>query len=110
MRSQRSGNRAATRAQAASWAAASESFFVAWLSCTDKLITPMADLFSEYKVGDFFDEMFAAPGVARPHYSRLLATFKEMGAADFERKRHLAAASFLSQGVTFTVYNDDQGT
>ena len=70
----------------------------------------MADLFSEYKVGDFFDEMFAAPGVARPHYSRLLATFKEMGAADFERKRHLAAASFLGQGVTFTVYNDDQGT
>jgi len=70
----------------------------------------MSDLFSQYKVDDFFDEMFSAPGVARPHYSRLLATFKEMGANDFERKRDLAAASFLSQGVTFTVYNDDQGT
>ena len=70
----------------------------------------MSDLFSQYKVGDFFDEMFSAPGVARPHYSRVLATFKEMGAADFARKRDLAAASFLSQGVTFTVYNDDQGT
>ena len=70
----------------------------------------MADLFSQYKVDDFFDEMFSAPGEARPHYSRLLATFKEMGANDFERKRDLAAASFLSQGVTFTVYNDDQGT
>ncbi|MEO8045086.1 MAG: circularly permuted type 2 ATP-grasp protein [Spartobacteria bacterium] len=70
----------------------------------------MSDLFSQYKVDDFFDEMFSTPGVARPHYSRLLATFKEMGAADFARKRDLAAASFLSQGVTFTVYNDDQGT
>jgi uncharacterized circularly permuted ATP-grasp superfamily protein len=70
----------------------------------------MSDLFSHYKVDDFFDEMFAAPGVARSHYSRLLAAFKEMGASDFERKRDLAAASFLSQGVTFTVYNDEQGT
>ena len=70
----------------------------------------MSDLFSQYKVDDFFDEMFSAPGVARPHYSRLLATFKEMGATDFTRKRDLAAASFLSQGVTFTVYDDDQGT
>ena len=70
----------------------------------------MTDLFSQYKVDNFFDEMFSAPGVARPHYSRLLATFKEMGAADFARKRDLAAASFLGQGVTFTVYDDDQGT
>ena len=71
---------------------------------------PMSDLFSQYKVDDFFDEMFSAPGAARPHYSRLLAAFKEMRPADFERKRDLAATSFLSQGVTFTVYNDDQGT
>lgn len=70
----------------------------------------MADLFSDYKVEHFFDEMFAAPGEARPHYSRLLASFREMSAADFERKRNLAATSFLQQGVTFTVYNDDQGT
>ena len=70
----------------------------------------MTGLFSAYKVEHFFDEMFSAPGVARPHYSRLLESFKEMGAADFERKRKLAATSFLQQGVTFTVYNDDQGT
>src|SRR5262249_4831876 len=70
----------------------------------------MGDLFSQYKVDDFFDEMFSAPGAARVQYSRLLASFKEMGEADFQRKRDLAAASFLSQGVTFTVYNDDQGT
>ncbi|HEY5035917.1 MAG TPA: circularly permuted type 2 ATP-grasp protein [Chthoniobacterales bacterium] len=70
----------------------------------------MTDLFFDYKVEHFFDEMFSAPGVARPHYSRLLERFKEMGAADFARKRQLAATSFLQQGVTFTVYNDDEGT
>jgi uncharacterized circularly permuted ATP-grasp superfamily protein len=40
----------------------------------------------------------------------LLARFKEMDREEFERKRALAASTFLTQGVTFTVYNDDQGT
>jgi len=70
----------------------------------------MGDFFSEYQVGDFFDEMFAEPGVVRPHYSKLFARFKEMEREEFERKRALAASTFLTQGVTFTVYNDDQGT
>jgi uncharacterized circularly permuted ATP-grasp superfamily protein len=70
----------------------------------------MGDFFSDYEVGDFFDEMFAAPGVARPHYNKLFARFKEMDREEFERKRALAASTFLTQGVTFTVYNDDQGT
>ncbi len=70
----------------------------------------MTDLFFDYKVEHFFDEMFSTPGVARPHYTRLLASFREMATTDFERKRQLAATSFLQQGVTFTVYNDDQGT
>ncbi|MEY2521401.1 MAG: hypothetical protein QOF24_3160 [Verrucomicrobiota bacterium] len=70
----------------------------------------MGDFFSDYQVGDFFDEMFSAPGVARPHYSKLFARFKEMDREEFERKRVLAASTFLTQGVTFTVYNDDQGT
>ena len=79
MRSQRSSKRAATRTQASSCALADDPFFIAWLRCTDKMNTPMSDLFSHYKVDDFFDEMFSAPGVARPHYRRLLERFKEMG-------------------------------
>lgn len=70
----------------------------------------MGDFFSGYDAGEFFDEMFAAPGVARPHYSKLFERFKEMERAEFERKRALAASTFLNQGITFTVYNDDQGT
>jgi uncharacterized circularly permuted ATP-grasp superfamily protein len=70
----------------------------------------MGDFFSDYQLGDFYDEMFAAPGEPRPHYSKLLERFKEMEREEFERKRALAASAFLGQGVTFTVYNDDQGT
>src|ERR1700686_1837645 len=70
----------------------------------------MGDFFSDYQVGDFFDEMFAGPGVVRPHYSKLFARFKEMEREEFERKRARAASTFLTQGITFTVYNDDQGT
>src|ERR1043166_7636876 len=70
----------------------------------------MGDFFADYQLGNFYDEMFAAPGEARPHYSKLLARFKEMEREEFERKRALAASTFLSQGITFTVYNDAQGT
>jgi len=70
----------------------------------------MGDFFSDYQIGDFFDEMFSAPDVARPHYSKLFARFKEMEPEEFERKCALAASTFLTQGVTFTVYNDELGT
>ena len=70
----------------------------------------MGEFFSDYQIGDFFDEMFASPGTPRAHYSKLLVRFKEMDREEFERKRDLAESTFLSQGVTFTVYNDDQGT
>ena len=71
---------------------------------------PMGDFFAGYDVGEFYDEMFTEPGVARPHYSKLLARFKEMERDEFGRKSELAASTFLTQGITFTVYNDDQGT
>jgi uncharacterized circularly permuted ATP-grasp superfamily protein len=70
----------------------------------------MGDLFANYQVENFFDEMFTEAAVARPHYTTLLKRFKEMAREDFERKRALAASAFLSQGITFTVYDDDQGT
>jgi uncharacterized circularly permuted ATP-grasp superfamily protein len=70
----------------------------------------MGDFFANYQVGGFFDEMFAAPQAVRPHYAKVFERFKEMAGEEFERKRVLAASTFLSQGITFTVYNDDQGT
>ena len=70
----------------------------------------MGQLFSNYEVGDFYDEMFGAPGEVRPHYRKLLERFEEMGDGELERKQALATDTFLNQGITFTVYSDNQGT
>jgi uncharacterized circularly permuted ATP-grasp superfamily protein len=70
----------------------------------------MGKPFSSYDTGDFYDEMFAAPGEARPHYRMLLERLDEMGDGEFDKKQALATATFLNQGVTFTVYSDNQGT
>ena len=70
----------------------------------------MGDHFSDYEVGDFYDEMFAAPGVVRPHYRSMLERFDELSDAEIEKKYRLATQTFLNQGITFTVYSDDQGT
>jgi uncharacterized circularly permuted ATP-grasp superfamily protein len=70
----------------------------------------MTRLFENYATEGFFDEMFEADGLPRPHYKRLLQRFQEMEEEEFERKRALAESSYLNQGITFTVYSDDRGT
>ena len=37
----------------------------------------MTEFFAKYDTGGFYDEMFKAPGQARPHYQRLLQRFTE---------------------------------
>lgn len=54
--------------------------------------------------------MFASPGEVRPHYSGLLERYQAMGPGEYERKQGLADKSFLTQGITFTVYADERGT
>jgi uncharacterized circularly permuted ATP-grasp superfamily protein len=70
----------------------------------------MGNYFANYDTGGFFDEMFRAPGEVRPHYRQILERFGAMDAAEVERKHRLASQTFLNQGITFTVYSDNQGT
>jgi uncharacterized circularly permuted ATP-grasp superfamily protein len=72
--------------------------------------TLVPGLFSGYDCGGFYDEMFASPGVPRPHYLQLFQSLAAMAPAQFEERRKLADLSFLLQGITFTVYNDGRGT
>src|SRR5271155_241699 len=67
-------------------------------------------LFDGYATGDFYDEMFSAPGVPRPQYTQLFQRLAAMAPAHFEERRKLADLSFLIQGITFTVYSDGRGT
>jgi uncharacterized circularly permuted ATP-grasp superfamily protein len=63
--------------------------------------------FEDYKTEGFFDEMFAADGEVRPHYRKLLERFNSLDREEFELKRQAVDLAFLRQGITFTVYKDD---
>ena len=60
--------------------------------------------------GGFYDEMFEGQGLARSHYDRLFGRLSKMSAADLARRQEAAEASFRSQGITFTVYGQSEGT
>jgi uncharacterized circularly permuted ATP-grasp superfamily protein len=65
---------------------------------------------SGYDPGRFFDEMFAEAGRVRPHYERLLEELGRMSQDAFEQRRRDADIQFLYQGITFTVYSQEEGT
>jgi uncharacterized circularly permuted ATP-grasp superfamily protein len=67
-------------------------------------------MFRGYDPGDFYDEMFCAPGIPRAHYATLFQKLATMQLSQFEERRKLADLSFLLQGITFTVYSDGRGT
>jgi uncharacterized circularly permuted ATP-grasp superfamily protein len=68
-----------------------------------------ADWLMQYDTGGFYDEMFARPGVPRPHYERLHAALAAFGPEEFRRRCALADLSLMHQGITFTVYSDQRG-
>ena len=71
----------------------------------------MPDLFANYEHGRFYDEMFAAPGKPRPHYSRLYERFAMMeNMGELLDRQRTADQTFVDRGVTFTVYSDTAGT
>jgi uncharacterized circularly permuted ATP-grasp superfamily protein len=67
-------------------------------------------LSTPYEAGEFFDEMFATGGEVRPHYRRLAERLGTIPIPEFERRRAAVDLAFLRRGVTFTVYNDAEGT
>lgn len=66
--------------------------------------------FNGYDSTGFFDEMWDANGKVRPHYRSFLERFNCLTKEEFHRKREAVDLAFLRQGITFTVYNDNQGT
>lgn len=71
----------------------------------------MPDLFASYDHARFFDEMFAGPGRPRPHYQRLFERLAAMESIEeLLVRQRTADDTFITRGVTFTVYADDRGT
>jgi uncharacterized circularly permuted ATP-grasp superfamily protein len=67
-------------------------------------------LSNPYEVGEFFDEMFANRDTVRPHYESLVKRLSTLPLPEFERRRAAVDLAFLRRGITFTVYNDSEGT
>jgi uncharacterized circularly permuted ATP-grasp superfamily protein len=55
-----------------------------------------------------WDEMFRATGI-RPEYQQFVAAIENMAGPEMTRKDELAKKLFMSQGITFTVYNSGEG-
>jgi uncharacterized circularly permuted ATP-grasp superfamily protein len=70
----------------------------------------LAELFTGYQLDSFFDEVFEAPGVPRPHYRRLFEALAALDDEAFDRHTRMADLAFLHQGITFTVYGEDAQT
>jgi uncharacterized circularly permuted ATP-grasp superfamily protein len=66
--------------------------------------------FTQYDIEGVYDEMFEADGSVRPHYRGIFQRLLELPAEELKRRQHAADVSFLNQGITFTVYGDDEGT
>ncbi len=64
----------------------------------------------DYFLDHAYDEMFDAQGVVRPHYRALLEAFQNMPEQELRRRKQSADLSFLTQGITFTVYGRGEGT
>ena len=53
-----------------------------------------------------WDEMFSAKGV-RDSYRQVLDTLQSLNPESLKAKQKQASDSFMNQGITFTVYSDD---
>lgn len=67
-------------------------------------------LFKGYQEEGFFDEMFDAQERPRPHYKPLFDQLSAMSPPEFEKRRRRADLTLLNQGITFTVYGDNETT
>ena len=66
--------------------------------------------FTQYDIGEAYDEMFDDAGVAREHYRAIYERLLELPPAELQERQQAADLSFLHQGITFTVYGGNEGT
>lgn len=74
------------------------------------LPVPQTALFREYLLDDCYDEMLSPDGQPRPQYAALFQMLGKLEEQDIRRRQNDADLSFLHQGITFTVYGNDEGT
>ena len=76
---------------------------------TDALPEP-GGLLDGYQTAHAFDEAFDADGSVRDTYSRIVERFRHLDVDEVKRLENLVADEFRRQGITFTVYSEEEGT
>ncbi len=66
--------------------------------------------FADYEFSSAYDEMFRSDGYARSHYNSLYTQLLNLPAEELLRSKQEADLSFFNQGITFTVYDREEGT
>src|SRR6195952_3841838 len=66
--------------------------------------------FDKYNpIGGVWDEMYGSDANVRDHYRKVIEYISGESADDLNKKEELAKRLFMSQGITFTVYNSGEG-
>jgi uncharacterized circularly permuted ATP-grasp superfamily protein len=63
---------------------------------------------TEYQPGEFYDELFAAPGNARPAAEHLTSYLASLGQRELAERQGDAERAIAEMGITFTVYTEGQ--
>src|SRR4030095_347637 len=75
-----------------------------------RALLPDSALFSQYTIDNAYDEMFDRASRPHGHYRPLVDALLRVSPAELRRRQLEADRAFLTQGITFTVYGDEQGT
>jgi uncharacterized circularly permuted ATP-grasp superfamily protein len=71
---------------------------------------PAGAMFANYLLDAAYDEMFDHAGEPRPHCQALYQDLLAASVPELRDHQSEAEKTFLTQGITFTVYGDTQGT
>lgn len=66
--------------------------------------------FADYGLGAAHDEMFLPDGTPRPHAAALYQALTTLPGDELARRQQACEQSFLHQGITFTVYGNEEAT
>src|SRR5580698_4997609 len=71
---------------------------------------PESAYFDKYSpINGVWDEMYGQNALVREHYRKVIDYISGESADDLNKKEELAKRLFMTQGITFTVYNSGEG-
>ena len=65
---------------------------------------------NQYQPSGFYDELFAAPGTARPSAAELADYLASLGGRELAERQADAERAIVEMGITFTVYTEQDGS